>query len=95
MIRGGQKYKDRQKLEITDANVGLIAEFHAGRGFDDKALVERITGTANLSVLHHDYYTGRCGMLEKMIYKVSGSPRHFKLLLQNAESVGGSDQTSP
>ncbi|MCH8344412.1 MAG: class I SAM-dependent methyltransferase [Planctomycetes bacterium] len=95
MIRGGQKYKDRRKLEITDANVGMIAEFHAGRGFDDKALVERITSTANLSVLHHDYYTGRCGMLEKMIYKVSGSPRHFKLLLQNAESAGGSDQTSP
>lgn len=93
MIRGGQKYKDRRKLEITDANVGMIAEFHGGRGFDDKALVERITSTANLSVLYHDYYTERCSMLEKMIYKVSGSPRHFKLLLQNAERAVGPDQT--
>lgn len=83
ILRGGSG-REKRRLVITDQNVGTLAEFHGGTGFDDDALVREIERTASLRALFHDRYIGGCGRLEAILLKLLRRPNGFKLLLKNA-----------
>ena len=86
LLTGGGAYKERDELEITEDNVGNLAEFHGGRGFDDRAFVREIDQTTDLRVLAHDRFVGSCSTAERLLMKVFRRPNQFKLLLQNTET---------
>ncbi len=86
LLTGGDAYKERDKLAITEDNVGSLAEFHSGRGFDDQAFVREIKQATGLRVLAHDRFVGTCSTAERILMKLCRRPNQFKLLLQNAES---------
>ena len=86
LLTGGSAYKQREKLEITEDNVGHLAEFHGGRGFDDYAFVREIEQTTRLRAVAHDRFVGTCSKPERILMKIFRRPNQFKLLLQNAET---------
>ncbi len=86
LLTGGDAYKERAQLEITEDNVGNLAEFHGGRGFDDRTFVREIEQTTDLRVLAHDRFVGACSTAERILMKVFRRPNQFKLLLQNTET---------
>ena len=83
IFSGGSRHKQRT-LVITEQNVGTLAEFHGGSGFDDGALVRDIEQSASLTMLCHDRYIGGCGRLEAILLKLIRRPNGFKLLLKSA-----------
>ncbi len=86
LLTGGDAYKERDKLEITEDNMGYLAEFHGGRGFDDRAFVREIEQTTPLRALAHDRFVGTCSTAERILIKAFRRPNQFKLLLQNTET---------
>ncbi len=86
LLTGGDAYKERDKLEITEDNLGHLAEFHGRRGFDDRAFVREIEQTTRLRALAHDRFVGTCSTAERILMKVFRRPNQFKLLLQNTET---------
>lgn len=86
LLTGGDAYKERDRLVITEANMGHLAEFHGGRGFDDRAFVREIEQTTPLRALAHDRFVGTCSTAERILMKVFRRPNQFKLLLQNTET---------
>ena len=86
LLTGGDAYKERDQLEITEDNVGSLAEFHSGRGFDDQAFIREIKQTTRLRVLSHDRFIGTCSTAERILMKLCRRPNQFKLLLQNTEA---------
>ena len=85
-MTGGDAYKERKKLIITDGNLGHFAEFHGGRGFNDRAFVREIEQTTRLRAVAHDRFVGTCSAAERILIKIFRRPNQFKLLLQNTET---------
>ena len=86
LVTGGDAYKEREKLVITEEKVDHIAEFHGGRGFDDRAFVREIEQTTRLRAVAHDRFVGTCSAAERLLIRVFRRPNQFKLLLQNTEA---------
>lgn len=85
IITGGDVYKNRKKLEITGDNVGNLAEFYGGRGFDDHALVHNIEQVTGLRVLAHDRSIANCSKLERRLRSFTRHPNQFQLIMQKTE----------
>lgn len=83
IVRGGQSYKERTNVELNDDNIGLIAEWHGGRGFDDFQLAGEIQEKTNLEVVCHERLVRDCSAFEKMLYKLLRIKNSFVFLLRS------------
>ena len=80
---------DKQNLEITEANLGVLAEYYADQGIDDIGLVKQLT-RLGLEVVRHDrYHGGRYGVTRTLI-RMFKAPTTFKLLLAKQPAPDGS-----
>ncbi len=84
LLSGGEAYKERQHLALSEQNMGNLAEFHARRGFDDLALVKRIEESTGLRVVCHERFIGACLAPERWIRLLTRTPNQFQLLLQRS-----------
>lgn len=70
-----------QQQHISDANLGVLAEYHAWHGIDDIALVERLT-QMGLEVIWHARYPGGRYAVTRAIISGLKDATSFKLLLR-------------
>jgi 2-polyprenyl-3-methyl-5-hydroxy-6-metoxy-1,4-benzoquinol methylase len=79
-ISGAQK-QSCHEMEITDATVGVLAEYYAMRGIDDLKLVDDLRGIGFEIVWHKRRAGGRYGITRKLVTWL-GEKTEFELLLR-------------
>lgn len=84
MIKGQSKERMAKKgLELTDKNVGFIAEYHGSRGINDRALATRLTEQTSLIIVQHKRYIGgQINWLVRGILRLMRAPNRFSFILQ-------------
>ena len=68
-------------LELTQENVGVLAEYHALSGIDDFALVESMKRDG-LDIVQHTRYADAIYGFFRLILSLLRRPTSFKLLLR-------------
>ncbi len=75
---------DKQALQLTEDNFGLLAEYHVEHGIDDFALVKDLQLMGYQVVWHIRYPDGRYRLTRLLIARLKDATQ-FKLLLKKPE----------
>jgi ubiquinone/menaquinone biosynthesis C-methylase UbiE len=71
----------KDKFDLSQENIGVLAEYYAGSGIDDFALVKKMS-QYGLEVVWHKRYTDARYAFFRFILRLFRCPTSFKLLLQ-------------
>ncbi len=81
-IKAGQlsKSDSKERFELTHDNMGVLAEYHAGSGIDDLALVNAMS-QHGLKIIWHKRYPDARYAFFRLILRLLRRPTSFRLLL--------------
>ncbi len=80
-ILSGSKAADKSHVEINNATVGMLAEYHVDSGIDDVALTHRLQ-KVGYEVVWHERMAGARFAVTRHILNWWGDVTSFKLLLR-------------
>lgn len=69
------------EAQLSDENLGVVAEYHIRNGIDDLALVERLQRVGYQVVRHDRLHGARFALVQAIVSRL-GQPTGFKLLLR-------------
>ena len=84
--RTNTRTQGKQDLEMTDANTGVLAEYHVDEGIDDLRLVSNLQAIGYQVVWHHRYSSARFFLIKKLVNWM-GDATSFKLLLKKPSDL--------
>lgn len=73
----------KEQMDISDANLGVLAEYHVEQGIDDIELVRYLAGIG-FEIVWHNRYHGARYALTRYLLNLFGDVTAFKLLLKKA-----------